>query len=250
MRLALLADVHGNLAALEAVAEDIRRRSVSRPVKAVVNLGDHVSGPLLPRQTLRFLRSQDWLHLAGNHERQLTTLPVAEQGPSDAYAHGQLSSDDLAWLGTLEHSRAYGDDVWLCHGTPHSDTTYCLETVEVDGSVRPATENEVTERLGGVTSALIACGHTHVPRAVRLSNQQLVVNPGSVGLPAYDDAQPYPHKMASGSPAARYAVVERHAGRWSAELISVDYDHETMARLATRRGREDWAEALRTGALG
>ncbi|MEM6796186.1 MAG: metallophosphoesterase family protein, partial [Acidobacteriota bacterium] len=71
MRLALLADIHGNLAALDAVLMDLSRRRVDR----VINLGDHASGPLMPAETVRRLRSQEgWLHLAGNHERQLLTL--------------------------------------------------------------------------------------------------------------------------------------------------------------------------------
>lgn len=70
MRIAILADIHGNLPALEAVADDLDRRGVD----AVVNLGDSLSGPLLPRETAQFLMARDWLHLAGNHERQLLTL--------------------------------------------------------------------------------------------------------------------------------------------------------------------------------
>ena len=67
MRIALVSDIHGNLPALEAVIEDTRRRAVT----AVVNLGDSLSGPLLPLDTARFLMKQDWVQLAGNHERQL-----------------------------------------------------------------------------------------------------------------------------------------------------------------------------------
>ena len=67
MRIAFVTDIHGNLAALEAVVRDIERRGVAR----VVNLGDSLSGPLLPRETARALMARDWLHLAGNHERQI-----------------------------------------------------------------------------------------------------------------------------------------------------------------------------------
>lgn len=61
MRIALLSDIHGNLAALEAVAADIELRGVDQ----VANLGDSLSGPLLPLETARFLMAQDWIHLAG-----------------------------------------------------------------------------------------------------------------------------------------------------------------------------------------
>ncbi len=72
-------------------------------------------------------------------------------------------------------------------------------------------------------------------------------------LPAYDDDHPYPlskfHRIENGSPDARYAVVEKLGGGWCCELISVPYDHESMALLADKRGRADWAHALRTGWL-
>lgn len=52
MRIAVLSDIHGNLAALEAVAADIAKRSAD----AVFNLGDSLSGPLRPKETAGFLR--------------------------------------------------------------------------------------------------------------------------------------------------------------------------------------------------
>jgi predicted phosphodiesterase len=76
--------------------------------------------------------------------------------------------------------------VLLCHGTPRSDHEYFLETVEPEGA-RLASLEEVDERMAGAEAALIACGHSHVQRAVRASSGCLIVNPGSVGLQAYDD---------------------------------------------------------------
>ena len=139
----------------------------------------------------------------------------------------------------------------LCHGTPDSDLHYFLETVE-PSLLRPATMAEIDARLGAVDAQvrLVACGHTHVPRVVRASGGQLIFNPGSVELQAYDDIHPYPHAVETGSPDARYAVVERLAsGGWASTLISVPYDHESMAALAMANGRPDWASALATGRM-
>jgi hypothetical protein len=113
--------------------------------------------------------------------------------------------------------------------------------------VRIASADEVQQRLAGVSASLVLCGHTHHPRAMRSAAGQLIVNPGSVGLQAYDDAHPHAHVIETGSPDARYAVVERVQGRWVAMLIAVPYDHEPMARLAEQQGLPDWAHALRTG---
>ena len=242
MRIAILADIHGNLPALEAVVRDFSRRGVD----AVVNLGDSVSGPLMPLETARFLMAEDWAHVAGNHERQLLSPGAEPRGPSDEYAHAHLTSAEFAWLASLRPTLRFSRDVVLCHGTPRSDAEYFLETVEPE-RVRAATRTEVDERLGKVDAGLIACGHTHTPRSVRASTGQLIVNPGSVGLPAYDDIVPYPHVIETGSPDARYAIVERLKGEWVAELISVPYPFEAMAKLAEKHGRPEWAHALATG---
>lgn len=245
MRIAVLSDIHGNFAALDAVLADAARREVD----LTVNLGDILSGPLQPVATAERLMTLDLPTIKGNHERQLLTLPPERMGASDAYAHGQLDDRHRAWLAELPATMWLGDDVFACHGTPASDLDYFLDTVEPAGA-REATEAEREARAGDVRAALILCGHTHVARARRLADGRLVVNPGSVGLPAYDDDRPYPHIMAAGSPHARYAVVERSAdGGWSAELIAVAYDWESAARLADARRRGDWAAALRTGRL-
>jgi hypothetical protein len=98
-----------------------------------------------------------------------------------------------------------------------------------------------------VRHPVVACGHTHIPRSVRTRRGQLVVNPGSVGIQAYVGDYPRPHPMETGSPDARYAVLERHAGGWRSELIAVPYEARAMARLAAERGRDDWAHALEWG---
>ncbi|MEM9558279.1 MAG: metallophosphoesterase family protein [Acidobacteriota bacterium] len=246
MRIALLADVHGNIDALDAVIDDLTRREVSR----VANLGDHASGPLAPLRATRLLMAQtSWIHLAGNHERQLLTTPRAAMNPSDAHAVSELGEAELAWMANQEPCAALGDDVLLCHGTPSSDSTYLLETVTEEGQVHLATRAEIHDRLGPTQARLIACGHSHIPRVVRTESGQLVVNPGSVGLPAYDDDRPTTHVMQVGSPDARYAVVERVGDAWRCELISVPYDATAMIELALANERSDWAEALTTGYL-
>ena len=240
MRIAVVSDIHGNLPALEAVVRDFARRGVDR----VVNLGDSLSGPLLPLETARFLMAQDWVQLAGNHERQI--LHPHQHTESDRYAHAQLGDDELAWLATLQPSFRFNPEVLLCHGTPRSDHEYFLETVE-PGGVRLATPAEIDERMAGAEAALVVCGHTHVPRAVRSAAGCLIVNPGSVGLQAYDDDHLHYHVMQNGSTDARYAIVERSADSWSAALIAVPYAWQTMAALAERNGRPDWAYAIATG---
>jgi diadenosine tetraphosphatase ApaH/serine/threonine PP2A family protein phosphatase len=179
---------------------------------------------------------------------------VLTQGPgqwsaADAYTHAQLGAAEFAWMAALTHRLRWSEDLFLCHASPRSDLEYLLETVE-PGGVRIASAAEVRTRLDGVDAPVVLCGHTHWPRVLRSASGQLIVNPGSVGLPAFDDDHPYAHVIENGAPDARYAIVERVHDRWLAALIAVPYAHEPMARLADERGMPDWAIALRTGYMG
>jgi len=117
MRIAVIADIHGNLGALEAVLADIKKRSPD----LTVNLGDLVSGPLQPRETADRLMDLSIPTIRGNHERQLLTLAPTDMGDSDRHALEKLLPDHLAWLESFPATLAIGGDVYLCHGTPASD---------------------------------------------------------------------------------------------------------------------------------
>src|SRR5689334_15627135 len=98
MRIAVLADIHGNLPALEAVIRDLDTTSPD----LVVNLGDHLSGPLWAAATADLLISQSsWVQIRGNHDRQLLELEPEAMGASDAAASHQLSPSHKAWLAAL-----------------------------------------------------------------------------------------------------------------------------------------------------
>lgn len=243
MKFAVLADIHGNALALEAVLADMARLGVSE----AVNLGDHLSGPIDPRRTAELLMARDFVSIRGNHDRWLTEQAPAEMGATDRVAHDALRPEHLDWLRCLPPTITWRDDIFLCHGTPLSDVTYWLERVEPGGIVRPATRAEAEREADGVAASLILCGHTHLPRLVALSGGRTLLNPGSVGCPAYDDDTPVYHRMQTGNPNASYAVVERAGRDWSVTFRSVVYDAAGAARLAAANGREDWARGLSTG---
>ena len=240
---ALIADIHGNLPALEAVVTDIATRGVSR----VVNLGDHVSGPLWPRETADFLMRQPWVAIAGNHDRQVAFDDPPPHGPTDRYAFGQMTARQMDWLKALPAGLTLDEhDLLLCHGTPGDDAEYLLETPE-HGRLRLASRAEIAARLGNPAAPVIACGHSHIPRLVHLPDGTAIVNPGSVGLPAYTDDGPRPHVSETGSPQARYALLEFTGPKMVVTFAAIEYDHARAAHRAAANGRPDWAVALRTG---
>jgi predicted phosphodiesterase len=239
-RLAILSDIHGNLPALEAVTADAQAQGCT----GFVNLGDTLSGPLWPAETADFLMARNWPTIAGNHERQLLTLPRERMGASDAFTRGRLDQRQLAWLAAQPTTCELTPDIFLCHGTPASDLTHYLTTVEPAG-LRDATDAELAERTGARRETLILCGHSHVPGERALPDGRRVANPGSVGLQAFHDDLPHAYTVENGDPRARYAIVEKGA----VIFRQIAYDHPAAAAKAERDGRPDWALGLRTGRM-
>jgi putative phosphoesterase len=242
MRIAALSDIHGNLAALDAVLADIEGRRVDH----IVNLGDILSGGLFPRETADRLMALSLPTIRGNHERQVLNDDPEQMSLSDRHALVTLRADQIEWIEKLPQTLRLSNDVLLVHGTPDSDLTYYLETLTCDG-LRAATSSEVLERTGATDARLILCGHSHIQRTVQLDDGRLIVNPGSVGLQAYRSDYPSAHVVEMGTPHARYAIVERRGSSWLTELLAVPYDWQKAAETAEANGRMDWARALQTG---
>lgn len=245
MKCAILADIHGNSAALSAVLADMSNLGVQE----AVNLGDHFSGPLDATGTAKILMPLNFPSIRGNHDRYLLDQKPAVMGPSDRVAFDQLKHEHLAWLADLPATLEVFGDVFLCHGTPQSDETYWLERVTGEGGIRQASLTEIEAEANDIAAGLILCGHTHFPRISRLRDGRIVLNPGSIGCPAYDDTTPVYHQMQTGTPNASYAIAEKVGPQWDITFRSVPYDAEAMALLAERHGRPDWAQGLRTGWL-
>lgn len=189
----MIADVHGNSLALDAVLHDIAQENPD----LIVNLGDLVSGPFDPARSADIQMSLSAVTVAGNHERQLLT---GGAGASDAYA--RLDRPDA-----------------------------------------------IRRRLAGAGDAKrVLCGHTHIPRVVT-SDGVAIVNPGSVGMPAYDDDRPVAQVMEAGCPHARYALVAPSSSGWRVDLRAVPYDFEAAARQAEQAGRPEIAFGVRTGRM-
>lgn len=251
MRWAVLSDIHGNLPALEAVLRVIADEGIEQ----VVQLGDALSGPLWPAETAERLMALGWPAIAGNHERQVLTLAPERMGQADRHAASRLNDAQRAWLRSQPATRWLDEHIFCCHGTPGSDLVYLMETVTADfgvggsAGIRAATGAELAERLGDLHAPVVLCGHSHVPRVAQ-AGASLVVNPGSVGLPAFDDDHLHRHDVENGSPHARWAVLEHAPGGFAVALRATPYDQEMAARQAEANRRGDWADALRTGRVG
>lgn len=242
MRLAALSDIHGNRWALEAVLADIEGQRVDQ----VVNLGDVLFGPLDPGGTAEMVLAAGHRTVYGNQDDDFLE-PTERLRATATWRHvdAEVSVEARQWLADLPGCLAIEYDVLLCHGTPDDYNAYLVEEVRPQGVViRPG--EEIAEELPPGYEVVL-CGHSHVPRLVSMPNGTLVVNPGSVGLPAYTHNRPYPHVMEAGSPHARYAILEPTDDGWSVEHRAVPYDVLSAVAAAKRLGREDWALWLASG---
>jgi putative phosphoesterase len=198
MRVAVLADIHGNLPALEAVLEEVAAADVDR----IVLLGDIALGPL-PTETLDLLVSLGdravWVH--GNCEREM--VADFEAGGEAAGLMDRRHRDLLDGLPLTVSLDVEGlGRTLFCHATPRRDDEFVL----VDS---PLSQWEAA--LAGFAESTVVCGHTHMPFD-RLVDGTRVVNPGSVG-------------MAYGPPGAYWALLGRDV-----VLRRTPYDAQAAAR--------------------
>lgn len=243
--LAVLADIHGNRWALKAVLQNIRQRGIEE----IVNLGDCFYGPLDPGGTADILLDLDIPAVRGNEDRILVDYhTVHDTSPSLRFTRDNLEQSHIQWLKKLQSTIVFKGCFYMCHGTPQRDNEYLLsEVTETGVSLRKPVDLIKKLSSANVEEKIILCGHDHVPRTVYLPDGRLIVNPGSVGLPAYSDDFPFYHSMETGTPHARYSIICKKDTGWLVENIAIPYDWETAARKAARNGRRDWAKWLSTG---
>jgi diadenosine tetraphosphatase ApaH/serine/threonine PP2A family protein phosphatase len=217
--LALLYDVHGNLAALRAVLDDARGQGAARFLLG----GDYALFGPWPQETvaaLRELPEARWIR--GNGERWTA---FAAQAPDDPVVQGAIAAcreslgpETVSQLAALPET-ASDDGVVYCHGSPASDVR----------SFMPEPADDEAELLEGVSAQRLVFGHTHLPfRRVAGGGVELV-NPGSVGMP-FD-----------GDPRAAYALV---ADEGYVEHRRVPYDHLGAAADVRERFTGEWRQTV------
>ncbi|MEW6410948.1 MAG: metallophosphoesterase family protein [Candidatus Zixiibacteriota bacterium] len=243
LQIAVISDVHGNTWALHEVLRDIQRRGI----ESIVNLGDCVYGPLDPAGTAEILMSLNIPTVCGNEDRIIyQDHGVEHSNPTLDFVRSQLNAKNLRWLESLPKTTVAFESFFLCHGTPENDQQYLLTEVNETGT--SSTKPDKLKRLtASITQPVILCGHDHKPAVVNLLPDTIIVNPGSVGLQAYDDDHPLFHVIENETPHARYGIVTSREGAWRAENVAVDYDWDKAASMAAKNGRPDWAAWLRTG---
>ena len=241
---AVLSDVHGNLAALEAVRTALKKEKPD----AVIVAGDHVMNGPDPAGAVDAIRDMEVSGatiVQGNTDVAVAdfdysaAFPWFTDGVPDMHvaaaewAHDALGEDRVGWLRRLASERRLMLDdtmVLACHASPGS------QTQGFDAQLDPSV---MLERISRTDARIICCGHTHVPE-VRDLGWKIIVNDGSAGY------------VFDGDPTASWALVEIDGDEIRTEIRRTEFDTMAVANAISARGLAGdvyRAATVRTGKL-
>jgi predicted phosphodiesterase len=215
MRVAVLADIHANLPALEAAIEHVDSWKPDRVIVAgdVVNRGPRPVECLCRVEDLRARRG--WRVIQGNHEeyvlREGSVRPDRPDWESKLCQH-------TAW--TYRKIRQHLDLLTAWPSELREDGGLRCVHASLKGNrfgLYPFMTDATLGAMIDPAASVFCAGHTHVP-FVRHLGGTLIVNAGAVGLPFDGDAR------------ACLAHLEHHHGTWHAEMIRLDYDRARAER--------------------
>jgi putative phosphoesterase len=206
MDIGVIADIHGNRVALEAVLDDMP------PVDGLVCAGDVVGYNPWPGACVDAVREREIPTVMGNHDRAVATGTSfsfnSMAGAGVAYASEQLNDEQVAWLADLPDERtAFDGEMKVVHGHPDDPDRYTYPDM-FDADM-----------LGD--EDVLVLGHTHVQHHESY-DEGIVLNPGSVGQPRDSD------------PRAAYAILDMDA--MSVAEHRVEYDIEAVERAVAEAG--------------
>jgi putative phosphoesterase len=200
--IAVLADIHANLQALQAVIEDAAKRGV----RFFLNAGDTVGFGPCPNEAVELLHSKSVISVVGNFDREVLNNDQKAKNESKIaleFARKQISSQCSSYLQSLPQCielEIAGKKLLLTHGTPEA----------IDEHIYHDMSPERLKKIADDTKAdIIITGHSH-DQYTRDVGGAIFINPGSVGRPG------------DGNPQAAYAVLK--VNPFKVELVRIDYD--------------------------
>jgi predicted phosphodiesterase len=235
MRIALIADMHGNAVAFRAALADLEAQ---RP-DLIVSLGDVAQGGPQPRECIELLQELDCPCVYGNSDHFLVALDFGseeateEQLTTAHWSREQLGGGGLEFLSSFEPTVNAGR-LLCCHATPRSNEELVL----------PQTSHEEVEAvLADVSAPAVATGHVHL-QWVRRFGEKLWISVGSVGL-VWEHREPLDELPFH--PVSEYALVDDET--LAVEFRRIPFDVEEL--IADARAKDfpfvdRWAAQWRT----
>ena len=218
MRIGIVSDIHGNLAALEAALAGLNLSGVDR----IICLGDAVDPFPGSKATIELLERLAIPILRGNHEDYVVTAAELTEGtlkessiepihvtpnwePVRVLARS-LSQEFIKRLKnlplTLSLDEGLLSEVVFCHASPSSNQS----------GWRYATDERLNCELSAHPACTMVCGHWHMPETRVWQNKQLITC-GSVGIPL------------RGRVESEFLIVERRGSEWHSNHGATIYDN-------------------------
>lgn len=229
MRIAVLADIHGNLLALDACLADLAAQGGA---DGVVVAGDICLDGPKPKKVLQRLEEIGAACIRGNKDAllfedatgaKLTAIETEQL----AWTRREIGERWLGWLRELPFAVRMGEDdnqLLIVHANPQND----------DEHLWPDAGDALLERLiGDEPATVIAFGHLHLPY-VRIWRGRMLVNVASAGLPK------------DGDPRACYAIFTEREGGWQVKHRRVAFDVKKVATQLTDCGIPGSVELIAT----
>lgn len=223
MRIAVLADIHGNLPALEAVRADLQHMAPDMVVLA----GDQVNRCPWPNEVMDIAEDEKWPAIFGNHEFIIASLGTPAGHPifnnrqrfADLWwTREQLTPEHLAQVRALPGERQIlsddGPPIRLLHGLPDNP---------FEGLSPELSDEQIAAKLDGIEEPVIISAHTHWPLNRMVAGKR-VFNPGSVGMPY------------NGDPRAQYLILDGTGATWQPTFRQVDYDRSAVRQAFDHLG--------------
>lgn len=248
MQIAIFSDVHGNLAALEAVLDQVGRLAPD----LVVFAGDLCLFGSRAAACINELRGRKIISVYGNTDLWVLDPPVPPEDSGDRerrhrqnlyeiskWTRSQLSDVDLEWLRQLPFEFRVSptsdmrDDLLIVHANPRDVNQVIFPTAvkqkALFGRVKQEqSDDEVAPLLEDVVASVIAFGHLHVPN-VRHWRDMILANISSVSL------------SGDGDPRAKYALLTWEKGKgWAVQHQRVSYELQKEIDAAAEAGLPDW----------
>jgi predicted phosphodiesterase len=237
-RIVVLADIHGNMQALEAVLADLEK---DLPFDGVLVAGDIIVGPG-QQQVLQRLVELGAVMIQGNNEQRIArmeagTIPpyfyTAMQFSITRWAYENLDPNQRALVCNLPEQTVFhlpgADPIHIAHGSPRSVNElvlpdHCLpyyqKFFEMNSKPSP---NQMDEIFDLMEEPVLVVGHTHLPW-YESCGKKMVMNPGAVNFPL------------NGWVGAQYALLHWDGGQWKPEFRAIPYDLDAFKRLNKETG--------------
>lgn len=229
-RIAVLADIHGNLQALEAVLADLEN---DLPLDGILVAGDIITGPG-QQQVLQRLVELGAVMIQGNNEKRIArmdagTIPpyffTAKQFSLMRWAYEHLDSNQRALICNLPEQTVFhlpgADSILMAHGSPRDNNELvlperCLSFYRKYFELNtPPSPNQMDELFELVKEPVLIVGHTHLSWQERRGDQ-LLMDPGAVNFPL------------NGWIGAQYALLSWDGNNWMPEFRAIPYDIEAF----------------------